>query len=175
MLPKALTRPGSLLLVSERSRTKHSSGSRLRRCCCRGPCPLSKAQKTVGSLPCPLNGGLSRLQIYGLRLTSCQLLVGSRPRRLRPKQRVQEVANQNTWLYQLTLELASCTKSLCERTLLVKGCLILYHMITGARQLVRYRLAGDNPIGLGFLTLIKPADTLIVAHHMIRRLDKRPR
>lgn len=75
----------------------------------RDPCPLSRAQKTVGSLPCPLTGGLCRLHFYGLRLASSQTLAGSWPRRFRLKQRVQEAAIHSGWLFQTHRELASCT------------------------------------------------------------------
>ncbi len=84
-------------LVSKRIRTSHSSGSRRGRCGVVAPALCSRAQKTVGALPCPYGGGISppnRSMAAHPTSGERQPLVGSRPRRLRLKQSVKKTANQ---------------------------------------------------------------------------------
>ena len=57
----------------------------------------------------------------------------------------------------------------------IKSDPIPYDIVTGPAQLVRHRLNGDDPIGLGQLALVEAFDLRIVPYGKIGRLHKRPR
>ena len=79
-LSQVQAHPGSLSLGV--GTKPHQALIRIQAAAIRLPRPRlhSKAQKTVGSRPCPFDGGLRRPHIYGLRLSaSRQPVIGSRP------------------------------------------------------------------------------------------------
>ena len=50
--------------------------------------------------------------------------------------------------------------------------LVLEHVITGARELVRHRLDRHRAVTFGLLLLVEPPRGLAVTHRKVRRLDE---
>ena len=65
-------------------------------------------------------------------------------------------------------------KYLCEGPRLLKGHLLLEHVVAGASQLMGDCLGGNRPVRLGLLALIKLSNPLVITHGEMRRLDKGP-
>ena len=171
---QGLSAPGFSIVGVGRIRTSHSSGSRLRLCCRRCPCPLRGPRKPLVPSRSHIMADLCRLRINGFQLKSGQHSLGLRPRRLRLKQGWRKLLIALHGYSNTTHSSLPPPKSLRKSARLIERHLLFQHVIARPRQFMCDSLDADYLIGFSRFALIKTSDTFIVSDSIMRRLNKRP-